>query len=321
MKSYLVSLEAFAKDRRNLSLDELQPFYDREFIQWRHSSARLKRRSDAPGAETKPLANRTINSEIVTHKQFYSWCIQRGYATKRLECEELLLDKANKPFPKKHYAKLLSVARDDIQHARTNRNRWSKLNYYTAILLMNRIGCRVVEIKNLEWSHITKSRAGTELYLYGKKEKGRIKERNILVPDAVAEYLERLRDDKRRTGKPWGWNEAEFPFVFTGWQQKTRQTHFDTEQRRKWMRLAGLPNPDDWPYVCFRHKFITDALNQGVHSLPLAKYTGTSARMIETTYSGYVSKEVFAQVFADAPTEALERKAVLPNFLNSEDDE
>lgn len=38
--------------------------------------------------------------------------------------------------------------------------------------------------------------------------------------------------------------------------------------------------------------------------------------MIETTYSGYFSKEVFAQVFAEAPTKAVERKEVLANFLD-----
>lgn len=316
--SYLKSFERFWEAKGCLPLDDLQPFYERDFIQWRNSNTREKLRWKGDNVN-RPLANRTINGEIVTHKMFVRWCVQRGYATKLLECEELLLEKANQPFPERNYKKLTTIAQRDIQNSRSKRHQWSAQNYYHIILLMNRIGCRVVEIKNLQWSHITQVKDGTQLYLWGKKGRDRIKERWIIIPPRVAEYLERLREYKRVAGEEWGWNEDDYPYIFSRWQKATRQVYFDTEIRRRWMKEAGIKDPTAFEYVSFRHKFITDALKQGVHSLPLAEYCGTSSKQIEQTYAGFIFKDVYNLVFKNVPDDAMSAKNVLPKFLSKED--
>ena len=65
----------------------------------------------------------------------------------------------------------------------------------------------------------------------------------------------------------------------------------------------------EYPLVCFRHKFISDALRQGTHALQIAWYTGTSVAMIQQTYGSITSPDLFKQVFSNAPEEALERAA------------
>ena len=80
------------------------------------------------------------------------------------------------------------------------------------------------------------------------------------------------------------------------------------------MKDASVETPEDWELVCFRHKFITDALNNGVHSLAVANYTGTSQQMIEKTYSGLVAGDIYNLVFKNASNDSLSRNA--PKWLN-----
>ena len=304
----LKSLVRLWEAERKLELDDFIPVYDAKFIEFRGKEERRGYRW-VGDAKKRPITNRTMNTEIVVHKQFVNWCINRGYCVKRIECSEVKQEKANYPFPNDYYNKLLSVARKDIETSK-HRYKWSKMNYYTIILLINRIGCRVAEVKNLEWKHIRKTKDGTRLFLYGKN-----KERDIIIPDRVAEYLERLRGFKRVEGKKWEWNEKDYPYLFSAWMSSRRNVHFDTDIRRSWMEEIGIENPEKWVYTTFRHKFITEALLAGVHSLTIAKYVGTSQNMIEKTYEGLIPKDIFNMVFKDAPEESLESKETLPKFL------
>ena len=87
------------------------------------------------------------------------------------------------------------------------------------------------------------------------------------------------------------------------------------------MKESGVQNYEDFQYVCFRHKFITDALRNGVHSLQVAKYTGTSQLMIEKTYEGLIPKDVFDLVFKEVPDSALAAKQTMPKFLGIREDD
>jgi len=78
---------------------------------------------------------------------------------------------------------------------------------------------------------------------------------------------------------------------------------------------VGIEDPTEWEFVCFRHLFITNALNGGTDSLFVAKYCGTSQAMIEKTYSNMVRKDVFELVFKSRPTESLEKKGGIPKHL------
>ena len=96
--------------------------------------------------------------------------------------------------------------------------------------------------------------------------------------------------------------------VFSSWKMKEMVNQFNSWGRRDWYKKIGL-DEKEYPLVCFRHKFISDALRQGTHALQIAWYTGTSVAMIQKTYGSITSPELFKQVFSNAPEEALERAA------------
>ncbi|MEK9670282.1 MAG: site-specific integrase [Gammaproteobacteria bacterium] len=305
-------LERFSKFHKEPDLDRLAVIYSREvdgYNYWRG-----KQKAQKTG---KPITNRTLNNEMTDHKSFFNWCITHGYSTVQARTKDNELIKSNFPFPNSHYPKLCRVAQTDIEKANGAKRKWSKANYFYVILLMNGIGCRVVEVKNLRWSDLTYNKKGDAfLYIHGKG-----KERSIQIPLRVAEHLERLRKFKKHWGHHFNWNEKDHPYIFSSYGSETPPRHFDPEYRRDLMERAGVNDFENFQYVCFRHKFITDALKNGVHSLQVAKYTGTSQRMIEKTYEGLIPKDVFDMVFKDVPQDALVAKSTMPKFLGVQNDD
>jgi integrase len=306
LKHQLASLERFWAENNKPVIDELSRRYERDFPKWRSSKTRL-----VGGRDTgKPLTPRTRNTEAVTHKMFFRWCSERGYGTRVPEVSLLKLQRANLPFPKDAYLRLLKVSREEIQNLdssrdgtrkRNDRIKWELMNIRTVILLMSGVGCRVLETKNLKWSDLKETKNGTFCYFHGKN-----KERTIRLPERVYGHLKDLRKFKEATQK--GYNSDDFPYVFNGWNSPTPSNQYSGDVRKRWCEKAGLDNPADWEFVCFRHKFITEALNNGAHSLTVAKYTGTSQAMIEKTYEGLVAGEVYDLVFKNVPSDALDGK-------------
>lgn len=290
----LKSLSKFSELHKNPSLDQLSSLYDAKFILWRS-----KQKAQITG---KPLSNRYLNSELSAHRQFFNWAVKQNYCVRPLQTSDLKTERANLPFPQKHYQKLLSVARKEIEKTKNVRIKWNLMTYRTLLMLMNSIGCRVVETKNMKWSDLVSSKKGTELKISGKG-----KERVIQIPDRVAGHLLDLKKFKETYGKSFGWDESIYPFIFSGWKSEKPTKQYDAGIRRRWMKEAGVEKPEDWELVCFRHKFITDTLNNGVHSLAVANYTGTSQQMIEKTYSGLVAGDIYNLVFKNASNESLSR--------------
>ena len=173
---------------------------------------------------------------------------------------------------------------------------------------MSSIGCRVTEIKNMKWSDLIYRKDRTEIYIHGKS-----KERTIQIPERVVGHLENLKKFKQKMGDSFEWNETDYPFIFSTYKSKTVSISFSSKTRKRWARKIGLEG--DYSLVCFRHKFITDALNNGVHSLTIASYCGTSQKMIEDTYSGLVDTQVYDLVFKNTPDDALSRNET-PKWLN-----
>ena len=302
--------------KRNVD-DYIQNVYELEFRKWRREQPRKGNRWKH--AINKPLTINSLNSELNAHKQFINWCIRFGYAARPLELRYLDKEQTVEPFPRANHKKLLSAIRKDIEDTKDGnaRYKWSKENYYHAILVMNRIGTRVAEMKNLTWEDINRTGGRTRI-----KFQGKAKQRTILVPDAVAEYFERLRTIKKSLGSVWNWNEEDFPYVFGQWKTGNKNGHWDSTLRMKWMRASGVKNPDSFKYGCFRHTFITTALNRGVNSLEIALYCGTSQLMIEKTYQHLVSDKVAELVFKGVDEKALAGKGQLNKFMEDyiEDD-
>ena len=295
----IASLKRFYEVEGRPSLDELARKYTVKWHNWRG-----KERVKITG---KPLSARFRNNELNAHKQFFRWCADMRYSSIIPTIESLKVKRTNEPFPKAFYSKLLAVSRKEVQDARDKRIRWELMNYRYVILLMSGIGCRVTETRQLRWSDISTRGDKTFIYLHGKD-----KERTVRLPDRVYGHLMDLRKFKEAN---WSnYNSSDYPFVFNAYRSPTPSNYYSPDVRRRWMEKAGMKNSAEYELVCFRHKFITEALNSGAHSLTVAKYCGTSQRMIEQTYEGLVDTQVYDLVFKNVPNDALTRNET-PQWL------
>jgi len=305
VEHHLVSLIKFWEQKKRPPLDELSRLYEFEWQNWRSSHTAQK--------TGKTLSARYRNNEQNSHKMFFRWCEKMKYSSRIPDIETLKVQRTNSPFPDEYYQKLLAVTRKSVKEGRNPRIRWELMNYRYVILLMAGIGCRVLECKNLRWRDIDVRKTGVYLYIHGKD-----KERTIRIPDRVYGHLMDLRKYKEENYSDY--NSTDFPHIFNTWKSPKATNHYSGEVRRRWMKETGMPDPDDYELVCFRHKFITDALNHGAHSLTIASYCGTSQLMIEKTYSGLVAAQVYDLVFKNTPEEALERKKT-PKWLELSEEE
>ena len=181
----LKSLSRFWLEKKKPDLDFLATLHAKEFLSWRREQTAL--------LTGKKISKRTLNNEVQVHRQFYIWSHKSGFSTTLLQTKPPQIDnyqdRTNEPFPEVSYRRLLRVAQKDIEETHNTKRKWSKVNYYYLILLMNGIGCRVIEARNLKWRDIRKGKDGkTRLFLQGKN-----KRRDILIPPRVAEHLDRLK--------------------------------------------------------------------------------------------------------------------------------
>jgi integrase len=294
IKHHLLPLERFWVYLKKPSLDVLITEYDQQFRAFRTSERVLKASSR--------------QSEETTHKVFFKWCFERNYCTRlsNLKGKEERKISPNRPFPRNCWKKLLAAIRKDIKNARTERHRFNLLTYYHAILTMGNIGCRVPEIRNMKWKHLSKQGDEDRLYIHGKA-----KERTVVISPRVAENLERLKKYQEKF-------EKRGEYIFVVWETGKPFKRMNTVLKDRWFEAAGVP-PKDYELVCLRHMFVVNALNRNVNTLAIAKYIGTSQKMIETTYSGLVSKETYDLVFAGISEQALSPKGITPRFLDLED--
>jgi integrase len=298
LKHCLKSLQAFYRHKKKPNLDNLAEFYDREFNDWR-SNQKVQ-------TTKKQLSVAFRNNEINTHKQFFTWAKEQGYCDRQITIPNLKIRRDPKRFPYRHYRKLVVACLRDIKGAQNIKNQWQKMNYYHLILLMNGIGCRVAETKNMRWTHIHQSNDGTLIDISGKN-----KQRTILLPPRVAGHLQRLKEWKIANGRDYDTSKA---FIFSDYNKIETSKHYSPDTRRNWFRLAGIENWYNLEWVSFRHDFISRTLTGGVDSLSVAKYCGTSQAMIEQTYGHLTSKETYANVFRNVSDDALKAKEP-PKFM------
>lgn len=295
VRQLLRSLEKFYDEHKQPAITTLPQLYEDRYEEWRDNTlTRLTNRPHSP---------RSRNNEYNCHRQFFGFLRDREIVSKVPAVNLQKIEQTNKPFPQEHYAKLLSVSRKEIAEVANPKTKWNWQCMRTLILLMAGIGCRVTEAHNLRWKDIfLDTKKSPRIYLHGKS-----KEREISISPRVYGYLEDLKEFKRVWGVDWEWNEKDYPYVFSSWKMVKTPNQFDSAGRRRWYELAGV-DPLEYPLVCFRHKFISDALRNGTHALQIAFYTGTSVKMIQQTYGKITPPDLFEQVFASSPDEALQRK-------------
>ena len=205
VRQLLRSLEKFAEERNNPTITKLPSLYEKEFEEWRDQSlTRLTAR---------PLTARSRNNEVNCHKQFFGFLQERDIVSRVPRMNYMKVDADVIPFPDDKYNALLSVSRREIENGPHARRQWSWMCVRPIIMLMNGIGCRVTEVRNLKWSDLSDRNNEKRIFLHGKN-----KRRDIVVSERVWNSLQELREYKRVKGFYWGWNEYDYPYLFASWK-------------------------------------------------------------------------------------------------------
>ena len=301
VKQLLKSLEKFSSAHKSPNIIDLPLLYQDKYSDWRDQTLTL--------LTARPLTARSRNNEVNCHKQFFNFLKERGIVSFTPKTNSFRVISKVVPFPKEKYNALMSVARKDIESNSKNgtryntRSQWDKMNTKSLIMLMYGTGCRVTEIRNLKWKDLYRDEKNNpRIHFSGKN-----KERNIVVSERVFSILEELRLYKKTKGTSFEWNDVEYPFVFSSWKMKEMSIALNSSSRRRWYKEIGL-DPMKYQMGCFRHRFISQALLSGVHSMQIAFYCGTSIKMIEQTYGSLTPRNLFDQVFAGSTEQSLEAK-------------
>lgn len=287
VRQLLRSLEKFHDSANKPAITKLPYLYETDYEKWRDQSLSRLRNT--------PLTPATRNNEANAHRQFFGYLKDQHIVDKIPTVYQFAKTPTNYPFPDEYYRPLLKAMRDDISKQRNPKTQWNWYNMRMLILLMANTGCRVTEARNLRWSNIKSSKGETRIYLHGKN-----KEREITVGGRLASHFEELRAYKQKNGSAWEWNEQDYPQVLSSWKMKKCPNQFDSAGRRKWYEAIGLDSLK-YPLVCFRHRFISNALRKGAPALQIAWYCGTSVNMIQQTYGKITPPDLYEQVFNRSP--------------------
>lgn len=294
-RSLLRSLEYFSESNKNPSITDLPLLYQDKWELWRDKSlTRLGR---------TPLTPSSRNNEMNCHKQFFRFLLERHIVGMVPKTNNIKKIPTVIPFPRDKYKSLLAVIRKDIDNPKNPnvRKQWDKMLMRHIIMLMYGTGCRVVEVKNLRWKDVyIDEDKNPRIHFHGKK-----KERDIVVHNNVYSALNDWKTYVIKKGDRFGWNETDYPFVFSAWNQKHVSGQLNSTSRRNWYKEIDL-DPIKYQLGCFRHQFISHRLKKGRQALHIAYYCGTSVKMIQQTYGSITPPNLFEQVFSVVPEQSLE---------------
>jgi integrase len=250
----------------------------------RWSEYPLWRRENGVGRRNGIISDSTIRIEMSIFAAIMNFAIAKKYvpASQRFEGMPKLKSGRRDEFTLEEYRKLHSVGRKWMKEATTPQGIWYRQMCYNFILIMCNTGMRPPEAKNLRWKDITKAKDkdGTDILVIYVRGKG--KERKLIAPQSVGEYLERVRALSKAT-KP---DDAVFTII-NG--KPAVWLYRDTvEELLKYANLRDGPSGIPRTTYCFRHTYATFRLSAGVDVYILAQQMGTSVKMIEQHY-GHVN--------------------------------
>jgi integrase len=244
----------------------------------------LWRRENGVGRRNGIISDSTIRIEMSIFAAIMNFAIAKKYvpASQRFEGMPKLKSGRRDEFTLEEYRKLHSVGRKWMKEATTPQGIWYRQMCYNFILIMCNTGMRPPEAKNLRWRDITKAKDkdGTDILVIYVRGKG--KERKLIAPKSVGDYLERVRAQSKAT-KP---DDAVFTII-NG--KPAVWLYRDTvEELLKYAQLRDGPSGIPRTTYCFRHTYATFRLSAGVDVYILAQQMGTSVKMIEQHY-GHVN--------------------------------
>lgn len=258
------------------------------------------RRANGEGRyRNKVISDNTIRFEMTVFGGVMSYAIKKRYvpASQTFSERPKLKVERRDAFSLEEYRSLHSKGRAWVRKAPRPSSHWYRTVAYNFMLIMCGTGMRPSEAKNLRWGDITptKDKEGREIVVLFVQGKG--KSRKLVAPEAVLDYLDRIRAIARSKilneegnpeiviGSP---SHDDFVFTtYTGERAKTLyQALIESLLIKANLRdgVNGIPRST----YCFRHTYATFRLSEGVDVYFLAEQMGTSVKMIEDHY-GHVN--------------------------------
>ena len=242
------------------------------------------RQKTGKGRSGGKVSDGTIRDEMTTFKSVMVYAASKQYIRdSQVFKGKLPISKAaREEFTPDEYRKLHTFARSWINDASKARNKWYRTMAYNFLLIMCNTGMRPSEAKNLRWRDVAvqtdkHGRKFVRLSVRGKSKHG-----NLVAPESVAGYFERVRAISKAT-------EPDH-FVFTtdtGAQARTLYYGLiETLLQESNLQISSSGKRRST--YCFRHTYATFRLSMGVDVYLLAKQMRTSVSMIEAHY-GHVT--------------------------------
>ena len=153
---------------------------------------------------------------------------------------------------------------------------------YNFILIMCSTGMRPPEARNLRWRDITTAVDREQRKLIVLHVRGKDKERKLVAPEKIGEYLERVKALSKATAP----SDPVFTNRDGSQAESLYQALIDDLLDYAGVRIgpSGAPRST----YSFRHTYATFRLSEGVDAYLLAEQMGTSVQMIQQHY-GHVN--------------------------------
>jgi integrase len=255
-------------------------------------SARRRKRKGAPAPEAPPKAptewifvsDDTIRHEMVVFKAVMDYAASKRYIPAEHRFGELPKFRKNRrdEFTLEEYRRLHTKGRAWIKKTGKSFSTEQRTVVYNFILIMCSTGMRPPEARNLRWRDITTAVDREQRKLIVLHVRGKDKERKLVAPEKVGEYLERVKALSKATAP----SDPVFTNRDGSQAESLYQALIDDLMDYAGVRIgpSGAPRST----YSFRHTYATFRLSEGVDAYLLAEQMGTSVQMIQQHY-GHVN--------------------------------
>ncbi len=235
------------------------------------------------------LSPNTIKRYSTDLKQFFGWCVDKGYLDRVPRFPKLKGQHNRRPhFDATDWAKLVGCMNEFVnsEYAWVVRDRTMLVNY---VLVLANTGIRVGEARGLKWSDLKEIPApngSNQSPILVLHVKGKTGAREVVAATLeVKEYFKRILELRKTELERLGEELSIEDYVFCN-RDGTAIGSFK-KSFGALLKYAGVEtdrNGNKRTIYSLRHTYATNLLESGVHQFILAKNMGTSTAMLERHY-------------------------------------